>query len=141
MKKLIIIILLTLVLFICNNIFAEEDTINDNNLDLDSLYWNAEKGGVNFRATGYEWIKFSKEQKYSLMDKVFDFYNLDKSVYSIEKSVFMLDVHYYQANKIAKEKADLNKEDYYNVPCVFLFGTILNDEETEWGRENLKFGN
>jgi len=92
---------------------------------------------VDLYATGYDWVQYPQEEKIALMAVMFDFYNLDKEVYSIEKGIKLLDVSYYQAEKLAKERPDLDKDAYFSVYCLFNFGTILNDKETDWGIKSL----
>ncbi len=90
------------------------------------------------KATGVDWLEYSFKQKLALMTALFDFYKLDKERYSVEKGIESLDVNYYAAHKKAQEQPDFDVDNYFSVPCLLVFGSILGDQETGWGIRRLE---
>jgi len=102
------------------------------------------KAGINLRATGYDWVKYSQDEKLKFIEGLFAISRLDKSEYSIEKGVELLDAYYHAAHKKAQGGPDSNEDKFFSVPCIIAFGNfrgvkkVLLSKESEWGIEALR---
>jgi len=136
-KKQLIAVLLLAILIQPSMVFAE---VADKDSSWKTTAGVAEMTGVDIKkATGYDWLEWSKEKKIALMVAMFDFYSLDKNVYSIENAVDSLDVHYYAAHtKDGEGLSDADAVAYYDTPCLLTFGRIVGDKESDWGIESIR---
>lgn len=135
-KKQLIVVFFLAISIQPNKVFAKV-TENDSS-------WKVTAGAAAMtradikKATGYDWLEWSRDKKIALMTAVFDFYNLDKDVYSIEKRIDTLDIHYYAAHtKDGEGFSDKDAIAYYQAPCLFTFGTIVGDKKSDWGIKSL----
>jgi len=136
-KQLIVVLGMALLLSGFMNAFAK-DVDNDSS-------WKTTAGAAAMieadikKVTGYNWLEWSKEKKIALMVAMFEFYNLDKNIYSVDNAVDSLDIHYYAAHtKDGEGLADKDAIAYYEAPCLFTFGSIVGDKDSDWGLKSLR---
>ena len=137
-KRQLIVAMILFLLFIPSIALSEQNT---QERDWEMLYKFPSPSDVNLKATGYDWIEYTKDEKIALMKVLFEMYKLDEGVYSIEKAVKNLDVHYYAAHKEVQDNPKFNEDDldnFYGVYCALAFGNIISDEESEWGIKSFK---
>lgn len=113
-------------------------------VDSVKLYENSGPSDAKLKVTGYDWIKYSKNEKLKFMEAIFAFYKLDQGIYSVKKGVRLLDVYYNGGPKKAQKRDeydlmyDLNDGLIYSFPCLITFGSFIDDKESERGIKALE---
>ena len=109
---------------------------------------NSGPSDAKLKVTGYDWIKYSKNEKLKFMEAIFAYYKLDQGKYSVKKGVRLLDV-YYKGGPSPKKAQKRNEYDFlydltdtdgliYSFPCLITFGSFIDDKESEKGIKALE---
>ena len=79
----------------------------------------AKSQGMSLKATGYEWLGYSPEEKRAFANLVHIASNKKKGVYNTEDVIQKLDNFYYSAIEKAKEDPlNFDENEYLKIPCM-----------------------